>query len=54
MTSQQNVNPLEPALLPDGTGRRTDAFLSLFGQGMGVLYRQGCARAHDPWDRTGG
>jgi hypothetical protein len=41
MTSQQNVNPLEPALLPDGTGRRTDAFLSLFGQGMGVLYRQG-------------
>jgi hypothetical protein len=19
-----------------------------------VLYRQGCARAHDPWDRTGG
>jgi hypothetical protein len=34
-------------------GRRTDAFLSRFGHGKRVLYRQGCARAHDPWERTG-
>jgi len=47
------VNPQRSSTCWCGTGRRTDAFLSRFGQGMGVLYRQGCARAHDPWGRTG-
>jgi hypothetical protein len=48
------VNPQRSSTCRCGAGRRTDAFLSRFGQGMGVLYRQGCARAHDPWGRTGG
>src|SRR5262249_32913400 len=47
------VNPQQSSTCWCGAGRRTDAFLSRFGQGMGVLYRQGCARAHDPWGRTG-